>query len=133
MPKHFVVQLANRPGELAHLVRALAARGINIVHAAAGGAGSAGFAYLETDRFSDTRDVLHGMGYGFLAGETVVVECVDRPGSLAELTEKLAAAGINIEGVMTVNRCNGKVQIAITVDDAERALAVIGREAVLAA
>jgi hypothetical protein len=130
--KHFVVEMVNRPGELAHLARALAARGINISHIAAGGAGRTAFANLETDKFEETRRVLSGMGYDFLAGDTLVVEVEDEPGAFARLTGELAEAGVNIEGVMTASRCRGKVDIAITVDDVEKAEAVLGREKVLA-
>jgi hypothetical protein len=133
MPEHFVIQLPNHPGELAHLARALAARGINVVHIAAGGTGSVAFAYLETDRFEDTRQVLAGMGYEYLAGRTIVVECPDEPGALAGLAEELAVAGVNIEGVMTVSTCDGKVEIALTVDDVDKARAALAREKVLAA
>lgn len=133
MPEHFVIQLPNRPGELAHLARALAARGINIVHIAAGGAGPMAFAYLETDRFAETRDSLSGMGYEFLAGKTIVVECLDEPGALARLAEELAAVGVNIDGVMTASHSNGKVDIALTVDDLDKARAALARDKVLAA
>jgi hypothetical protein len=133
MPEHFVIQLPNHPGELAHLARALAARGINIVHIAAAGSGARGFAYLETDRFEDTRDVLSGMGYEFLAGKTIVVECRDEPGALAALAEELAAAGVNIEGVMTVCTSGDKVEIALIVNDVDRARAALARDKVLAA
>lgn len=133
MPEHFVIQLPNHPGELAHLARALAARGINIVHIAAGGAGPQAFAYLETDRFEDTRRVLAGMGYEYLAGKTIVVECCDEPGALATLAEELAVVGVNIEGVMTASHSNGKVDIALTVDDVEKARGALSREKVLAA
>ena len=132
MTKHFVVELENRPGELAHLARALAARGINITHIAAGGAGRMAFAYLETDAYEETCKVLSGMGHDFLAGNTLVVELDDEPGALARLTGDLAEAGINIEGVMTASHCRGKVDIAITVDDIEKAQSVLGRELLVA-
>jgi hypothetical protein len=127
-----VIQLPNHPGELAHLARALAARGINIVHIAAGGAGPQAFAYLETDRFDDTRRVLSGMGYEYLAGKTIVVECCDQPGALASLAEELAAVGVNIEGVMTASHNGGKVDFALTVDDVDKARTAIVKEEILA-
>jgi hypothetical protein len=132
MVKHFVVELDNRPGELAHLARALASRGINITDIAAGGAGRTAFAYLATDASEETGKVLSGMGYEFLAGNTLVVEVSDEPGALARLTAELADAGVNIEGVMTASHCRGQVDVAITVDDLEKAQAVLGREKVLA-
>lgn len=132
MGKRFVVELDNRPGELAHLARALAARGIDIRHIAAGGAGARAFAYLETDADEETAHVLSGMGYEFLSGKTMVIELEDEPGALAAVTAELAAAGINIEAVMTASQCRGRVDVAITVDDLERAQAVLGREKVVA-
>lgn len=132
MSKHFVVELENRPGELAHLARSLAARSINITHIAAGGAGRTAFAYLETDAPELTGEVLSGMGYEFLGGQALVVEIEDEPGALARLTAELAEAGINIEGVMTASHCRGLVDIAITVDDLEKAQRVLGREKILA-
>jgi hypothetical protein len=132
MVQHIVVQLPNRPGELAHLARALAARGINLIHAAAAGSGSIAFAYLETDRFDEACAVLRGSGYQFLAGHTIVVERPDAPGALADLAEELAAAGINIEGVMTCGHSNGKVDLAITVDDVEKARVALRREELVA-
>jgi hypothetical protein len=132
MTRRFVVELENRPGELAHLARALAARAINITHIAAGGAGRTAFACLETDAPDLTDKVLSGMGYEFLAGQTLVVEIEDEPGALARLTAELADAGINIEGVMTASHCRGLVDIAITVDDLEKAQAVLGREKIVA-
>ena len=132
MTKHFVVELDNRPGELAHLARGLAARGITITRIAAGGAGRVAFAYLETDAFEETSKVLTSMGFEFLAGNTLVVELDDEPGALARLTEELAQVGINIEGVMTASHARGKVDIAITVDDVEKAQSVLGRELLVA-
>lgn len=132
MSHPFVVQLQNRPGELAHLARALAARGIDIRHIAGGGTGCTGCAFLTTDDDSATREVLHSMGYTFVEGNTIVVEADDRPGTLAELSEKLASAGVNIEGVLIVGRRGGQVEIAFSVDDQQRAREALGTTSPLA-
>ena len=133
MARHFIVQLANRPGELAHLAHALAARGINILHVAAGGHGAFGFACVETDDFDATHDVLRGIGLDFVEGESVVVSMRDEPGALAAATGRLAEAGINVSSAMTLSRCDGEMEVALVVDDAQRARDVLGRDAVLAA
>jgi hypothetical protein len=132
MTRHFVVQLENRPGELAHLARALAARGIDIRQIAGGGEGRFGFAFLSTDDEEATANVLTGMGVPFISGETVVADVEDRPGALADVTEKLAAAGINVVGVMIIGRGAGRVEIGLSVDDAVRAREVLGAETVVA-
>lgn len=104
MARQFVVQLENRPGELAHLARALATRWIDIVHVACVGTGAAACTFLTTSDPDATRDVLRGMGIPFIEGEMVFAEVEDRPGGLAELAEGLAAAGVNILAALTVGR-----------------------------
>ncbi len=126
MSRPFVVQLQNRPGELAHLARALAARGIDIRQIAGGGAGRTYHAVLDTDDDAATREVLRNMGYSFVEGAAIVVEAEDRPGTLAELSERLAAADVNIEGVLIVGRRGTQVEIAFAVDDEKRAREALG-------
>jgi hypothetical protein len=134
MSRHFVVQLENRPGELAHLARALARRGINIKQIAGGGEGAQAFAFLTTDDEDSTREVLRSMGASFLDGETLVVEVDDQPGGVAGLAQALGAAGVNIRSMMLIGRARGKAEIAISVDvDAERVREILGRERVVAA
>ena len=132
MTRPFVVQLQNRPGELAHLARALAVRGIDIRHIAGGGAGCTYCAFLATDNDPTTREVLRSMGYNFVEGTTIVVEVEDRPGMLAELSEKLGAANVNIEGVLIVGRRGGLVEIAFAVDNEARAREALGSPSPLA-
>ncbi|HYM84925.1 MAG TPA: ACT domain-containing protein [Candidatus Dormibacteraeota bacterium] len=121
MGRQFVVQLDNRPGELAHLARALASRGIDITHISCAGTGSIACAFLTTGHEDQTRQVLHGLGHEYIEGSTVVVDVMDEPGGLAEVTERFARAGVNILGVLPVGRRGGVVEMAFAVDDEERA------------
>lgn len=133
MARQFVVQLDNRPGELAHLARALGARGIDIRHIGGVGAGDLGCAFITTSDDRATREVLHGLGHLFIEGECVVVNVDDRPGGLANVTERLAMAGVNILGALIVGRRPGIVEMAFTVDDEPKALAVLGTSEVVGA
>ncbi len=126
MARQFVVQMDNRPGELAHLARGLAMRGINIRHIASVGAGDVACAFISTEDEDATREVLHGLGHLFIEGECVVVNVEDRPGGLADVSERLAQAGVNILGALIVGRREGVVEMAFTVDDQPRALAALG-------
>lgn len=121
MDRQFVVQLVNRPGELAHLARALAARGIDITHITCAGAGPTACAFLTTSNEADTREVLKGLGSPFIEGETVIVDVPDRPGGLADVAERLAAAGVNIVGMLSVGCRAGITEMAFAVDDGDRA------------
>jgi hypothetical protein len=125
MGRQFVIQLDNRPGELAHVARALGARGIDIEHISCAGAGPLACAFMTTGSEQDTRDVLHGLGHDFIEGDTVVVDVEDRPGGLADIAEKLAKAGVNILGTLIVGRREGIVEMAFAVDDGEKARGAI--------
>ena len=126
MPRQFVIQLANRPGELAHIAKALAARWIDIEHLASAGHGSMACVFLTTSDRTATRDVLHGLGLPFVEGETIVVDVDDVPGGRANVTNTLADAGVNVVGALMVCRHDGKVEMAFAVDDEARARQALG-------
>lgn len=126
----FIVQLANRPGELGHLTRALAARGIDINYISGSGAGDLACALLTTDDDAATRDVLHSMGVSFVTGSTLMIEVPDKPGALADLAERLGKGGVNIEGFCIIGHRDGMAEIAFSVDDEPRAREILGLPAV---
>lgn len=130
MGRQFVVQLENRPGELAHLAHAFAARGINIHHVACVGAGPLACMFVTTGNDDEAREVLHGLGHQFIEGQPVMVEIPDEPGGLAEVSAKLAAAGVNITGMLPVGRRAGVVEMTFCVDDEEKAREVLGLDAI---
>jgi hypothetical protein len=125
MARQFVVQLDNRPGELAHLARALATRGINITQISCAGTGTIACAFMTTTDEVETRNVLRGLGHDFVEGVTVVVDVVDRPGGLADIAERLAAAGVNIHGTLCIGRRAGMIEMAFAVDDEAKAKAAL--------
>jgi hypothetical protein len=126
MANQFVVQLENRPGELAHLAHAFAARGVNIQHVACVGAGPLACMFVTTEDDAAARRILHGMGHEFIEGQPIVVEVEDRPGGLADVTATLAAAGVNITGMLEVGRRPGVVDITFCVDDEAKARDALG-------
>jgi len=126
MHEPFVVQLANRPGELAHLAHALGMRGINILQMAGSAAGDQACALLTTDDDVATNDVLHSMGLDFVSGNTLIVEIPDVPDGPAGITQRLGQAGVNIRGWCVIGRRGGCAEIALAVDDENGARAVLG-------
>jgi hypothetical protein len=126
MGEPFIVQLANRPGELAHLTRALAARGIDINYISGSGAGDLACALLTTDDDVATGEVLRSMGVTFVTGSTLIVEVPDRPGELAKLTERLGREGVNIQGFCIIGHRAGMAEVAFSVDDEPKARRILG-------
>jgi hypothetical protein len=127
MSQQFVVQLPNRPGELAHLARALCARGVNIVQVNQTTAGNLTSAEIYTDCCDeDTTEVLHSMGYPFVAGTSVVVEIEDTPCALGELSDRLGHAGVNIKSCCVIGRTGGRATWALAVDKEDVARLTLG-------
>lgn len=126
MGRQFVIQLDNRPGELAHLAKALAARGVDIVHISCAGAGPLACASMTSSDDAATREVLHGLGHAFIEGDALYVDVPDTPGGLAGVADRLAGAGVNIIGTLMVGRRPGMVEMAFTVDDVAKARRALG-------
>ena len=126
MARQFVVQLENRPGELAHLTRALAASRIDIRNIASVTAGSLASAFIATSDDDATREVLRGLGHPFIEGDMIVADVADQPGGFADAAEKLASAGVNILGALVVGRRPGIIEVAFSVDNEAAAKAALG-------
>jgi len=126
MARQFVIQLENRPGELAHLTRALAARGIDIRNIASVSAGPLASAFITTSDDDATREILRGLGHPFIEGDMIVADVGDEPGGFADTAEKLAGAGVNILGALVVGRRPGIIEVAFSVDNEAAARAVLG-------
>jgi hypothetical protein len=126
MVRQFVIQIDNHPGELAHLTRALAARNVNIHCVSCAGVGPLACVFIVPDDFVEMREVLRGLGHQFIEGDAVMVEVEDRPGGLADVAERLAAAGVNIVGTLCVGRRPGILEMAFTVDDEAKARQALG-------
>lgn len=116
-----MVRLENRVGELARLSRALALHGVDIRSVSLLGGGPVAWAAIIPDDPAATREVLRTSGYSYVEGEPLVVEVEDRPGGLADVAERLAAAGVSILGSIVVGQRPGVIEVALTVDDEARA------------
>ena len=127
MSQQFEVQLPNRPGELAHLARALCARGVNIVQVHQTTAGDLTCAEIYTDCCDDdTKDVLRGMGYPFVVGTAVTVEIEDTPCAFGEVSDRLTRAGVNVKSCCVLGRADGRATWALAVDKEDLARQVLG-------
>jgi hypothetical protein len=130
--KQFTVRLKNEPGALARLAATLGEHGIDIRTIGVGAVGTYACAVLSTNNDSAAHDVLRQARYTFIEGDAINVGIEDRPGALAKLTHRLAEAGVNISGVVLLARHQGKVELAITVDDFDRARRVLATSTTVA-
>jgi hypothetical protein len=117
--KNLTITLEDRPGRLADLGEATGRAGINIEGmCATTGAGRAEVHILVEDEAA-TCEALGSAGIEVDAQtDVLVVEVEDRPGTMAEVARKLAAAGVNIELAYATF---GGVKLVLAVDDLDTA------------
>lgn len=127
MAQQFIVQLTNRPGALASLAEALAARGVDLRAIGGGGIGDLGHIILTTADDDTARAVLTEGGYTFIEGELILTEVDDRPGGMARLSRALADAGVNVYGHLFLGRWGDRAMFAFVVDDPEKARPILER------
>ncbi|WP_020576299.1 hypothetical protein [Actinopolymorpha alba] len=119
--KSFVVTCANRPGEIAKVVEAVAARGINMKTASSVSFGDRGAVGVLTEDEAGTRMALEATGMEFRECETVNVPLEDRPGTLADACRRLADADINVDFLAPTTLGGTTASVAFGVEDAEAA------------
>jgi len=117
----FSITLANRPGQLATLARRLADAGVNIETLAAMAIDGESLLRFMVDDDEAARHVLQDAGVRFQERPVLDTFLPNRPGSLASVTEDLAAAGINIDTIYLLHSSAEGLHLAMTVDDAEAA------------
>ena len=122
----FLVELKNKPGEFARVAEAIAEKGINITGFSGATCGDTGSVALLTNDEAGTRRALSDSNCTFRELELITVSLADKPGMLAQITRRLADAGINIETAIPTGMSGGNVQVAFATDDAAKAREALG-------
>jgi hypothetical protein len=122
----FIVDLKNKPGELAKVTEAIAQQGIDITAFSGSTCGDSGSLALVTDDEAGTRRVLTDGQWKYRPVELVEASIANRPGSLAQVTRKLASAGVNIEAAFPIGMTGGNVQVAFATDNPSKAKSALG-------
>jgi hypothetical protein len=118
--------LDDRPGELARMGEVLGDAGVNIGGLAAFTGEGRGVIHVlvDDDAVARATAALKAAHMGVAdEREVLVIDAVDRPGTLGELTRQLAAANVNIDLAYTT--FGGGVKIVVATDDLESARAAL--------
>ena len=98
MAVDLVIEIENNPGALAEVAAAISDAGVNVAAATCVGPGERAELHILVPH---AEAVKHALGISHVAvsreREVVVVEVEDRPGVLADLTRKIARAGVNLD------------------------------------
>lgn len=105
MPFDLVIDIDNNPGALAEVAAAISDAGVNIAAATCVGPGERAELHILVPHPEAAK---HQLAISHLAvtreREVVVVDVEDRPGVLADLTRKIARAGVNLDLVYVATR-----------------------------
>ncbi len=123
--KEFKVFVADKPGELARVTEALANAAVNIRAIASETKRESSFLRVVTSDVQTTEKALSTAGLKYELSDIVNLELIDRPGELAKVARRLARAGINVHSIYILGSKNGRTEIALVVDDPERAKATL--------
>ena len=127
MPRQFVVQVDNKPGEMARLAEQMAAAGVDLRAIGGGGLGDFGHFIMTTADDDTARSVLQDGAWVFHEGESLLAEVDDRPGGMARIARELADAGVNVLGHLFIGRWSDRATFAFVVDDPEKARPILER------
>ena len=105
MPYDLAIDVENKPGALAKVAAAISDAGVNIAAATCLGGGERAEVHILVPYAEAAK---HALAISHLAvtreREVVVVDVEDRPGVLADLTRKIARAGVDLDLVYVATR-----------------------------
>ena len=101
-----VIDVENTPGALADVAAAISDAGVNIAAATCIGPGERAELHILVKHGEAAKHALGGISHLAVTREreVVVVDVEDRPGVLADLTRKIAKAGIDLDLVYVATR-----------------------------
>jgi hypothetical protein len=113
----FLVDLENKPGELARVAEVIAAKGVNITAVSGSTCGSSGRVALMASDDAATRIALGEARCTFSELPVTVATLMHEPGALASACRRLADAGVNIEALMPIGMQGSDVQVAFVTNE----------------
>ena len=112
--KQLTVPLENRPGQMAHVAKVLASAKVNILALLGSTAGERGSVQVVVDNANKAKKALTGAGLAYTEGTLEQVELANKPGALAQVAERMAKKGINIDcAYATVHKSAKKAVVVL--------------------
>lgn len=124
--KDLSIQLTNHPGDLARVAQALGRRGVNIkAIAAISAGGGVAIARILPDDIVVARSALEEARIRFTESEVHLVLLENKPGVVANVTNRLGDEGINLEALYVTGIADDLVELAIASDNPKKAKKIL--------
>jgi len=114
------IQLTNHPGDLARVAQTLARRGVNIKALAGISFGGVAMARILPDDIVVARSAFEAANIRFTEGEVNLVLLENKAGVLANVTNRLGEAGINLEAIYVTGIADDLVELAVVTDNPKK-------------
>ena len=112
--KQLAVTLENRPGTMANVAKVLAGAKVNVLALLGTTAGTQGSVQVVVDNVNKAKKALEAAGLKYAESTLEEFELTNKPGALAQLAEKLAKKGLNIEcAYATVHKTAKKAVVVL--------------------
>lgn len=128
MIKDLIIISKDRVGLLADISYILSKEKINIEQVDANVLGDKAVIVIGvmSSKYEKAKEALERNKYNVLPAPSIIVKLEDKPGTLAEITRKLADAHINITNIHVLGKHEGYVFDSITVDKPAEARKILG-------
>jgi len=123
--REFRVTVLDQPGQLALVSAALSQKLVNIRSLASVSAAGPLITFISDDE-ERARAALLELNLQFEEAEALSTTLSNRPGELANLTERLAEASINLNSIYVLSAHGGEIEIAFTVSNLPKAKKLLG-------
>jgi hypothetical protein len=117
MQHAFLIELEDKPGSLADVTEAIAAKGVNIVSLSGATCGERSRVAIATDDAANTEAALKGARATFQQMEITSVPLRHEPGTLAKAARRLANAGVNIESILLMGMQGNDIEVGFVTSD----------------
>jgi hypothetical protein len=119
------IQLSNNPGDLGRVAQALGRRGVNIKAIAAISFGGVAIVRILPDDIVVARSAFEAANIRFTEGEVNIVLLENKAGLVANVTNRLGEAGINLEALYVTGITDDLVELAIVSDNPKKAKKIL--------
>lgn len=120
-----VIQLTNHPGDLARVAEALARRGVNIKALAGLSVNGVAMTRILPDDIVAARGAFEAANIRFSESEVHVVLLENKAGVLANVTNRLGDAHVNLEAIYVTGITDDLVELAIVSDNPKKAKKIL--------
>jgi hypothetical protein len=111
--KQFTIAIDNQPGAVAHIVKTLGEAKVNILSLLGTAQGTAGTVQLIAEDPRRAKKVLDGGRISYQETPAEIYDLPNKPGALAQVLDKLAAKGVNLNSIHATAAKGGKKAVIV--------------------